>query len=504
MVVLLAASAVVSQSEPDIAAHPRQLLFDAESRPLPSVDGRRHQLASGVVVYTAEDHTLPLIEIGLAVRAGSYLDPPSLAGLATLTATQLRRGGVEGLSPEDLDNRVDELGARLDSRAGGTRAGALLSVPKWSFPEALDLFFGMIAAPRFDPARLDNARSNLIEGLARRNDNPLDVMQREWGWLLYGNRHFTTRPWTPSSLKNSTRERVVEFFRDYWRPDRMIVAVSGDFETKTMLEDLQNRFSSWASIGARSGSDWPPSAPDPGVVAGLYHYPFDIPQAKIVLGHRLSRRIGWQDRDRVLLDVVAEILGGSGAISRIGGRLRTAESLVYRVGLNIDVGDFWSGEFQTFFETRSDSATLAVELALEEIERLRRQPPHPTELAVVQRLLTSRIGFDFDTAEKIAGYFAGDEYVGRPHSYWQWYVDTLATVTPAEVQAAAERYLHPGELICLVVGRWSEISTSVGENGKGIESIIGADVRPLPVRDASTMRPIAGDTPETDRKAPPN
>jgi zinc protease len=181
---LSGAIGLLGETSQEVPSHPRQLQFEQEQQRLPTVEGRRHELKSGAVVYVVEDHTLPLVEIGLATRAGSYLDPPKKTGLAALTATQLRRGGSRELGPDEFDDRVDDLGALLDSQAGGSRAGARLSVPSWSFSDSLDLFFDMISKPAFNSARLENARTSYLESLTRRNENPLDIMQREWGWLL--------------------------------------------------------------------------------------------------------------------------------------------------------------------------------------------------------------------------------------------------------------------------------------------------------------------------------
>ena len=486
LTLLLVGPAVGESPSQTIPVHPRNLEFDAEEPKLPRAEGRRFQLAAGPVVYLVEDRTLPLVEIGLASRAGSFLDPPDRAGLASLTASQLRRGGSGLLEPDAFDNRVDELGARMDTRAGGARAGATLSVPTWAFAESLDLFFDMIANPRFDPARLDNARRSLLEGLKRRNENPLEVLEREWSWLLYGRKHFTTRLWTPSTLNAIDREGLFDFHRRHWHPQQMILAVSGDVGADELMPVLESKFAAWTNEGAET-APWPPPMPASSADAGLYHYEFDAPQAKIVIGHRFETHLDWQHRDRFVLAVVAEILGGQGAISRVGGRLRTGEGLVYRVVLNLIPGDLWPGEMRLFFETRSDSAAKAVQAAVEEIERLRREPPHPSELAVAKRSLITRMSLQFDTAEEIAGYFAGDELIGRPHSYWQTYLDSVADVSAEEVRDVAARYIRPEGLLCLVVGRWQEIGGGTESGQSALEKGFGARVVNLPQRDPSTL-----------------
>ncbi len=83
----------------------------------------------------------------------------------------------------------------------------------------------------------------------------------------------------------------------------------------------------------------------------------------------------------------------------------------------------------------------------------------------------------FESAEKTAGRFAEDEVLGRPHAYWSSYRERIQKVTAADVQRVARAYLEPENIVVLLVGRWSDLSSGesalrkVGErhapSGKG-------------------------------------
>jgi len=488
---VLAFALALLADQKTIPPHPHALRFPAGTLHLPVAEGRRFQIPGGPTIYLAEDHTLPLVEITVAMPIGSFLDPPGMAGLSYLTGSQLRRAGSAHLSADEFDERVDDLGARLESMAGATRSGASLSVPSWALDEGLALFFGMLSAPTFQADRVETARTNLLESMSRRNEDALEILQREWDWLMFGERHFSNRPITPVTLAAIDRQNLVDFHRRYWQPDTMILAVSGDFDAQEMLASLDRSFSDWphADRGAEA-TDWVPPAPQGAAPPGLYHYEADFPQAKVFLGHRLSTLLDWDDPDRLVLEVIAEILGGSGAISRIAGRLRTAEGLVYRAAAEFDPGELWPGSLRIFFETQSTSVARAVELALEEIDRGRTSPVHPKELEVAKQTLLARLRLDFDTAEEIAGYFAQDELLGRPHGYWQDYLEGVGEVSLKAVTEAARVYLQPDEFVVLVVGRWAEISADALPGKSTLERLCGHRVIHLPARDPLTLQPV--------------
>jgi zinc protease len=267
--------------------------------------------------------------------------------------------------------------------------------------------------------------------------------------------------------------------------------VSGDFEPVELLQELDRRFADWSkatSVGAPSA--WPPPAPGDGSPPGLYHYEMDIPQAKVLLGRRLPKRLDWTERERFTLLALAEILGGQGAISRIAGRLRTAEGLVYRASATIAPGDLWPGDVQVFFETESGSTARAVELALEEIERLRTEPVHPTELDVVKQTLLAGLRLGLDTSEEIAGYFAEDALLDRPFDYRQTYYDEIDRLQPAEIQAVAWEYLRSDTFLYLTVGRWEEIAGTAGAGESTLERTVGHTRTLLPERDPLSLEPL--------------
>ncbi|MGB5658640.1 MAG: pitrilysin family protein [Thermoanaerobaculia bacterium] len=485
---------VFSAEQPSIPSSPLALSFDERQIQLPIAEGRRRDIHKGTVVYLAEDHTLPLVEVAVALRAGSFLEPPLQAGLASLTGALVRRGGTRLRSADSFDDRVDELGARITSFAGFTRSAASLSVPTWALDEALDLFFEVLSSPAFQEDRLESVKTNLRESMSRRNQDPLDILEREWQWLVFGRRHFSTRPLTPSSLEAMDTQALIRFHQTYWRPENLIFAVSGDFQVDTLLASLEERIARWSSHQSAQADSrsipWPPEGPSFGPTPGLYHYEADFPQAKVALGARLAQEVPWDSEDRFALEVLGEILGGSGAISRVAGRLRTAEGLVYRASARLDPGELWVGDFQVFFDTSSSQVARAVELSLEEVNRILTEPVHTTELEVAKLTLLGKLRLSFDTAEEIAGLLAENELLQRPDDYWDLYLRGIEATTADDILRAASTYLLPDQLLYLVVGRWHDIAQGAPEGQSQLEKVIRHRVRHLPARDPLTLRDL--------------
>ncbi len=488
LIFLITATPVRAQL-PAVPAHPGMLRFAEPVFTPPDPQAHRIDLPGGAVGYVAEDRALPLVDIAVALRVGSFLDPPEKTGLASLTGSLIRRAGAGELDADAFDDRVAFLGARLDSFTGITRGGVSLNVTTPALEEGLELLFTMLAKPRFDADRVQSTHRSLFENLKRRNEDPLDILEREWEWLLWGEGHFSTRPVTAAGVESISREDLVAFHRRYWHPANMMFAVSGDVSRDEARVLLSRHLARWAPSADATMPDWPPPGPTHQPTAGPDVIEKDVPQAKVRLGHRAPEEVARSPAESAALRVMSEILGGSGAISRISGRLRTAEGLVYRASASYDTGELWSGEFRVFFDTANRNVARAVELCLEEIRQMRARPVHPQELTVVKESLLAELRQSFDTAEGIAGYLAEDQLLERAPGFWRERYEAIRAVTADDVRKAAQRHLRPEELIVLAVGRGEEIGLGSDDEPSALEQLTGRAIVHLPIREPLNLTP---------------
>lgn len=473
-----------------VPPRPEQVLAPAVEVAIPDPSRLRHELSNGIVVFVAEDRSLPLVQVSLAVAAGDVLDPPERIGLAGLTAALLRRGGAGEWDAEAFDARADRLAAELDSLGGTGRAGASLDCSSRVLGEALPLLAAMVRSPRFAEERVALYRDRLLDGLARREDEPLAVLDREWGWLLLGRDHAATRTLRADQLAALRREDLAAFHRAWWRPERMVVAVSGDVDTAEVVAALDRLLGDW--VVAEAPPPAPALSPLPAAPRrGLYLRHAPLPQAKVLLGHRARARGGWGDPDEAPLQVLAEVLGGDGAVSRLRRRLRAEEGLVYRTSARLGLGDGEPGTLQVFLEADPRRAARALALARGELLRLRDEPVPAAELELARRSLLHLFPLLFDSAERRAGRAAEDVLLGRPHGWWREHRARLAAVTAADVQRVARRHLRPADLVAVVVGDRELVLAGARRDRVDLDRLFGAFV-PLPQRDPRTLEPLAG------------
>ncbi len=477
----------------DIPDRPEELVFPDFVFETPQGADYRHELPGGIPIIVVEDHTLPLIRIGVTLRIGNFLDPQDGIGLSSMTATMMREGGAGERRPKELDERIEFLAARIGVSASDTESRASLRTITPIFEESLDIFFDVLRRPQFDAGRFEVRRENIREILKQRNDDADDLLGREWDLLLYGEDHYLGRRMTSAHLDRLTPDDLREFHRRYWRPEHMVWSVSGNIETAEILELLSAKLADWPGAGEDAPAfAWPPEGVPAGPAPGIYHLEKDIPQGKVRIGHLAPRWSDWENPERAAIQVMDHILGASGFTSRIMRRVRSDEGLAYGAGGRFAFNPLGPSAYSMGYQSKSPTVALAAAIALEEIHRMRDEPVSAEELALAKRSLTDSFPRRFESAEARASIFAGDAFLDRDHGYWTRWREQVEAVTVEDVTAAARKYLRPAEMVMLVVGVFADIAPGDPEGRAALADLLNGEITQLPARDPLTLERVPG------------
>ena len=474
-----------------IAAHPNDLKYPELKFKVPDAKDYRYELSNGIPVFIAEDHALPLVDVSVTLRIGSFLeqtDEGLKQGVAAFTGTLMRQAGAGGRSAEEFDEAVDFLGTTMGSFTGGTQGGASMNSTTMVLGDSLDLFFDMLRNPAFEQERLDIRKDEMVENMKQRNDDAQDIAAREWNWLMRGEEHFSSRASTAADVVAISRDDLVAFHKKYWTPASMMIAISGDVKPEEILKELEARFEGWEAV--QVDLPWPPPAPAHKPKPGVYHVEKDIPQGRVRIGHLGVQRTDWADPDLFALQVMNDVLGGGGFTSRLVKRIRSDEGLAYSAGSRFGIGDYWPGVFMMLYQSKSETVAYAAQIAKAEMKRIMDEPISQSELDTAKASFIETFPGQFDSAQAIAGTFLSDEYVGRPADYWKKYQERMGAVTVADIQRVARKYLDPEKLVFLIVGKWDEIEPGDADGRASMKEFFDGKSIELPLRDPLTLKPM--------------
>jgi len=471
----------------EIPDRPEKLSFPELRYDPPKPSEYRFQLKSGPVAYIAEDRALPLVNISILVRCGSYLDPEGKEGLAEFAGGLLVRGGVGSKTAEELEERLAFLAASLTSGVGDDSGTVNLNLLSKDLPEGLALLRDALTAPRFQKDRFELQRDQALQGMKQRNDDSTTIQAMEAKRLAYGTNFWASRISTGKSIQSLTVDELKAYHRKWFHPANFVISASGDFDRAELLAQLDRLFSDWPFAGEKA----PPVPVNTAMATGgVYLVNKEVNQGRVSV---MLPGVKRDDPDFPAINIMNDILGGGGFTSRLLNRIRSDEGLAYGAGSSFPGGVHYARAFQASLSTKSRTVAYATRIVLDEMNRIANTPVSDEELNTAKRSFVDSFPGTFNTKAKVAGQFAADEFTGRyaqDPQYWAKWRSRIESVSKDDVLRVAKQHLHPDKAVILVVGQKDEILKGHPDHPVKLEQLASGKVTSLPLRDPLTQEPV--------------
>ncbi len=483
---LLAAVAVVALAVTAAGAkEPWEKIKIPELNSVEMPEYERVELPNGMILYLAEDHYLPMIELSAQIMVGSIYDPADKLGLATMTGSVLRTGGAGDRAGDDIDALVEARGMEVETWVGQSTGGAYLNCLNEDVDLGLELLADILMRPQFADEKIDLAKSEQKAVISRRNDEPLQIAMREAPKVLFGPDHPLARHPEYDTIAAVTRADMEQFHAAYFHPDRMYLVVIGDFATADMKQRIETVFASWE----RSTTPLPADPEIPALPRTVNVAAKDgLTQATVLLGQKGIRN---DHPDYAALRVGAQILGG-GFSSRLFKEIRSNQGLAYAVGAAPGTGWRFPGTFMAYTITKNETVEAAAKAILAEIERMLAEPVSEAELQFAKDMILNSEVFSYDTKREILDRMVRFEMYGYQPDFLQQYQAAVKNLTPAEIHTACQNNWTPDDLSILVVGTPAEFDGDLSVFGtvNEIDITIPAP-KPMLVIPAATAESLA-------------
>jgi predicted Zn-dependent peptidase len=433
----------------DIPGHPDRLQYKPLRFDVPDPASMRVQLSTGTVAYLIEDASLPVVDLQVYLKSGSFAEPRGKEGVADLTASLMRTGGTATRAPDALDEEIDFLAANLGVSMGDVTGSATLSVLAKDFDKGLEILVDVLKNPAFRQDKLDTLKEQTLDQLKARNDSTASIEARESNLLFYGDYPVNLLD-TKESVESVTREDLAAFHRSAFHPSKFIVAAAGAFRKDELVRKLEAAFKEWPKDETK-----PLAIPKVAHEAkpGIYCFHKEgrnVNQGRVTIGH-MGLDIHHPDVQAVR--VMSYIFGAGGFSSRLMQKVRTEEGLAYDVRSDFRPGTSYPFPFKIQFQSKSESCVYAAKLCLAELARLQKDGVTEKELKDAQQFyLDAFPGLFFSTRIQTAATFAQAELLGLPKGYYQTYREKIAAVTLEDIRRVAREHLKPDRFAWVVVG----------------------------------------------------
>lgn len=188
-------------------------------------------------------------ELRLVVKAGSVLEDPDQRGLAHFVE-HMQFEGTKNFPGQGIIDFLGSLGLSIGADANAATSfdetSYTLRVPT-DVPGALERSIQVLSdwagGATFDPAAIERQRGIVLSewrmrlGAAERTQDKVRRVQLE------GSRYADRSPiGTPEVIEKATREQILRFYRDWYRPNLMAVIVVGDVDRNAVATLVRRYF----------------------------------------------------------------------------------------------------------------------------------------------------------------------------------------------------------------------------------------------------------------------
>ncbi|MEI6138360.1 MAG: pitrilysin family protein [Mariniphaga sp.] len=424
---------------------------------------------NGIPVFGIKQSELPMVEFSIILKGGMLLDSPDKVGVGALTA-QLMNQGTKTKTVIEMDEAKEDLGANIYIMGGKESITITGSCLESKLPETFALAKEMIYEPRWDVKEFDLAKNQTIEGLKRTESSPASIAQNVFGKLVYGSENILSNDasGTIKSVGTITIDDLKNYYEQYFSPSVAKISIVGDI-TEEKAVALFNGLKDWKAKEVKIPQVPAIASAKPGV------YFIDIPNAKqsqVTAGHAGPSQT---NPDYYKAVVINYKLGGdfSGILNMI---LREKKSFTYgaRSGFS---GASSTGLFTASTAVQSNATLETSQIIRDEVKKYTEGIAKEDLDQVKSTLLKSNSG-NFETLPQLNNMLMPIVLYNLPFDYVKQREAIVQKMTPEDHAKISQQFIHPDQMIYLIVGDKATQFDKLKELGLGDPILLGKNGKP--------------------------
>jgi len=389
-------------------------------------------LSNGLRVVTEEDPHFHSVAVGVWLNVGSRDEAREENGL-THFLEHMAFKGTPRLSALDIAREIDQLGGSCNAFTSKENTCFHGKVLAENLSRVVDLLSDLVLHPGYQEQDLEKERQVILEEICAQEDNPEDMAQVQFARGFWGDSPFG-RPilGEEDQISRVTREQLLTYRADIYRPETTIVAAAGRINHHELLDLIASRFQDFHNGSPHRARG--PVATHP----GIYQASRDLEQVQVCLG---TKGPAAGDPERYAATLLQLILGGNMS-SRLFQVVREDLGLAYNIYA-----------FLSFF---SDTGLLGVSAGVSpknleplldatyrELKKIKAAAVSGEELRAAKEYLRGSIYLHAEDCDHRMMRLAKNEIHFGHYIPLEEIIHGLLQVTAAEIQDQAQKLLQP-------------------------------------------------------------
>lgn len=393
------------------------------------------RLDNGITVILKENPTADLISGRIFLKnAGGLWEPREKTGLFHLLTTVITKG-TDNFSSAEIAEAVESVGAILGASATADYLVMGVKTVSSDFQDMLALVGEILRAPIFPEAEVALEKQLICQSIRSQQEQLLNIAFHQLRVAIYAEHPYgTSILGEEKTVTNLNREDLQRYHHNHFRPDHLIISLSGFLDIDQTVSWVEKTFGDWSVPNSCLNS---PTLPNLEVSPCEKFTVQETQQSIVMLGY-LTAEV--HSPDYPVLKLLSTYLG-NGLSSRLSRELREKQGLAY------DVSAIYStrlkpSQFVVYMGTAAQNTTIAIERLQQETKRLCRQELTSRELQSAKNKLLGQYALGKQTNSAIANLYGWYETLGLGIEFDQEFQDKINQVTSEMIQTVSNKYLR--------------------------------------------------------------
>ncbi|MDT7602891.1 MAG: zinc protease [Acidobacteriota bacterium] len=216
-------------------------------------------LANGLEVIVLEDHAVPLVTVELAVKNGSYTEPPELNGLSHLYEHMFFKENRAWRDRADYLLTIDQLGVTYNGTTREEIVEYYYTTTSPNFGVAMRAMRDAARYPSFNEKQFAQEQEVVINELQRNESNPFGFLQDAMNERLFYKYPSRKNPGgNAETVGKATTDQMRLIQGRYYVPNNSALVVTGDVSPQTVFAAAEQLYGDWARREKDPFVEFPP------------------------------------------------------------------------------------------------------------------------------------------------------------------------------------------------------------------------------------------------------
>jgi zinc protease len=216
------------------------------SAPMPQAQLVNRVLANGLEIIVLEDHSVPLVTIELAVRNGSFTEPPELNGLSHLYEHMFFKANRAIANAEEYLQKIGQLGIAYNGSTQTEIVNYYFTTTSPNLRTAMNFMRDAVRYPLFDKGEFEREREVVIGEIDRNESNPFYYLNKEMNDRLFYKYQSRKNPLgNRQTVQTATTDMMRLIQGRYYVPNNSALVVTGDVQPEEVFKMAQDFYGDW-------------------------------------------------------------------------------------------------------------------------------------------------------------------------------------------------------------------------------------------------------------------